>query len=730
MSFIEPWYLLGGLAVLIPVIIHLLKLNKPETVAFSTLAFFKELTDTTVKRLNIKRWLLLLFRILAILAITLALAQPTTKNDPNAALNGSKNSLWLLLDNSLSTGLSDDKGIRLYRITNQAKLWIEQLSSDAKVYLNVTHGQWDYNSALEPSSAIELLNQIQPSKGMDFFGIRLTEMMQQMDAISGPGNELRVLHDGQFHGMVNSIKTLKEQLPEASFEKVKIGYLPKNGDVANTWIENISTSNSWVSANKNMRLTVDLGRSVQASNAVIADTQLAQRQVQQKLAVYVNDRMISEQAIPENSLSLSAAFTPTKVGDFTIKAVISGDSYVLDNTYYTVLKVQQSLKILWITDNFKEQDRASSSFFNALNAASLSGYAIDIEAISPDNIPIDQLPSYQVLVVEGVTSWPSYADAAIRDYVQQEGGGLWLIPSATTNLNVWNQKTSAFGLPTFEGVIGEYASFKRQSSLERIRTNHPVFKGMFEDSKMEEEGWSPVIDSPNIYYYYKMGDLSGSFALLQTEERNPILVEKKLGKGMVWSMAMGFEPAWSDLSIKAIFAPLIFNGINFLNSANEGNFFAEQPMIAPLQFTTNQALLSNSALLNDSVRVSLVREQALASYKYRTVDPTITAGVLKLDSLSIALNAPKWESKDDYFSLSQYLDTEKKVNSNDVQSDLSKILDIDFVLNNVYEIDDATQNTGAVSTNKAIPIWSWFVLLALLCLLIESLISRYFRVQG
>ena len=727
MSFIEPWYLLGGLAALIPVVIHLLKLNKPETVAFSTLAFFKELTDTTVKRLNIKRWLLLLFRVLAILALTLALAQPTAKNAANAALNGSQNALWLLIDNSLSTGLSDDKGVRLYRLTEQAKSWIEQLNDDANVYLNVTHGKWEYSSALEPKEAIQLLNQIQPSKGADFFGIRLKEMMQNMIALSAAGNEVHILHDGQYLSLENTLESLKKEVNEADWGKLKIGYLQQNGEIANSWIKHIGTTNSWVSANKKMNIKVDLGQSASQNSSASPDSSFVNNQGLQKLAIYVNNRMISEQAITTNEATLNASFTPTEAGDYALKAVISGDSYVLDNSYFTVLKVPESLKILWVTDNYREQDRSKSSFYNALNAANLAGYALDIDAVAADNIPVERLASYKVVIMEAVSSWPTYADAAIRDYVQQLGGGLWLIPSSTTNLSIWNKKVSALGLPIFEGIVGEYASYKKQTSLERIRANHPIFQGMFNDSQMEEQGWSPVIDSPSLYYYYKMGDLAGSYALLQTEERNPILVEKKLGNGVIWSMAMGFEPAWSDLSIKAIFAPLIFNGINFLNTANEGSFFSEKALVAPLQFSSPGALLSNSAILNDSIQVSLVREQAISSFNYQSIDPSLAAGIIQLDSAQYGLNAPKWESEPDYFSLDQFLAQDAPILA---QNESMAVWNKDFISNTVYELDDVAQNTASFSSTKSLPIWTWLALLALLFLLIESLISRYFKVQG
>ena len=76
MNFLNPLFLLGLLAVAVPVIIHLINLQRPQKVAFSTLSFFNELRKSTIRRIRIKQYLLLALRTLAIFFLALALARP------------------------------------------------------------------------------------------------------------------------------------------------------------------------------------------------------------------------------------------------------------------------------------------------------------------------------------------------------------------------------------------------------------------------------------------------------------------------------------------------------------------------------------------------------------------------------------------------------------------------------------------------------------------------------
>ncbi len=85
MIFAQPWLLLGALAALIPLAVHLFDRRKPRPQPFAAIAFVLRSQRRTASRLKLKRILLYTLRTLILLAIPLALARPELRR-PGAAV--------------------------------------------------------------------------------------------------------------------------------------------------------------------------------------------------------------------------------------------------------------------------------------------------------------------------------------------------------------------------------------------------------------------------------------------------------------------------------------------------------------------------------------------------------------------------------------------------------------------------------------------------------------------
>ena len=76
MSFTYPAFLIALSAVAIPIIIHLFNFRKFKTVYFSNIRFLKEVKQETQAKSKLKHLLVLAARILALIFLVLAFAQP------------------------------------------------------------------------------------------------------------------------------------------------------------------------------------------------------------------------------------------------------------------------------------------------------------------------------------------------------------------------------------------------------------------------------------------------------------------------------------------------------------------------------------------------------------------------------------------------------------------------------------------------------------------------------
>ncbi len=99
-SFGNPGLLLGAFAAALPVIIHFLSRRRVRRLAFSDLRFLDEVQARQARSLGVRRWLLLLLRVLAILLVALAAAAPRWGG---LAATGTR-SVLLVVDTSASMG--------------------------------------------------------------------------------------------------------------------------------------------------------------------------------------------------------------------------------------------------------------------------------------------------------------------------------------------------------------------------------------------------------------------------------------------------------------------------------------------------------------------------------------------------------------------------------------------------------------------------------------------------
>ena len=101
--FLNPWMLLGGLAIASPILIHLLNKRRFKIVEWAAMDFLFEADKKNRRRVQMENFILLLLRCLAMLLLALMLARPFLPSSMTAILQQSqKVERVILLDDSLS----------------------------------------------------------------------------------------------------------------------------------------------------------------------------------------------------------------------------------------------------------------------------------------------------------------------------------------------------------------------------------------------------------------------------------------------------------------------------------------------------------------------------------------------------------------------------------------------------------------------------------------------------
>src|SRR5512136_2377717 len=105
MSFVNPLFLLGSLAVAVPILLHLIKREHARKIEFPTLMFLRRISKRTIRYQKLRHLLLLLLRILALLLIAMAFMRPYREKTQAAEAIGKITTAHIIVvDHSLSMG--------------------------------------------------------------------------------------------------------------------------------------------------------------------------------------------------------------------------------------------------------------------------------------------------------------------------------------------------------------------------------------------------------------------------------------------------------------------------------------------------------------------------------------------------------------------------------------------------------------------------------------------------
>src|SRR5437763_1183589 len=77
MSFIHGYLLAGLVLAGLPILVHLIRRQKPQQLFFPAFRFLKRRLHVNRRRMRLQHWLLLALRVALIAALCLALAQPS-----------------------------------------------------------------------------------------------------------------------------------------------------------------------------------------------------------------------------------------------------------------------------------------------------------------------------------------------------------------------------------------------------------------------------------------------------------------------------------------------------------------------------------------------------------------------------------------------------------------------------------------------------------------------------
>lgn len=449
MQFKYPEFLLALFFLLIPLIIHLFRFRKFKTEYFTNVKFLKAITKESRKSSQLKKWLVLCMRLLALCALIFAFAQPYRPHDTAHTV---AQETIIYLDNSLSMQQKGEKGELLKQAVQEV---VQEVPEDREVVV-ITNDRV-YPKAPLAELKTELLK-IDYSRASDDFNTLLLKA-ENLSAKGGASQkQLIAISDFQKKNfpadfMVDSTLQLQWiQLRSRDNPNFSIDSLVVEGSDA----EMINLE-AFLSASREVEqeLTVDLydGEDLYAKNSAHFD-QSATAQVQFSLP--------REQEIRKGRL---------EINDHQLQ---------FDNVHYFTLQHTQQIKVVALSEDADRQEFMDRIYRDE---------QFEVEQQLLRNLNYNTFEGADFIVLNELQRFPAGISNILQQHLEN-GGAITIIPSLSMDLENYNQLLSNL-------EQGRYSRYRPQAvKITGINFSHPLYKGVFEEQidnfqYPEVEGYYP-----------------------------------------------------------------------------------------------------------------------------------------------------------------------------------------------------------------------------------------------
>ena len=557
LGFLAPFFVAAGvIGASIPIILHLLNRERARRLIFSTVRFIQMSHQTNVRRHKLKRWLLLLMRILILALLGVAFARPFFAAAPviTQKIGGKRNAV-IILDTSYSMQYEEvfkdakAEGTKILGGLDSTDAACLILSSDTARVVAPLGSEFSHlRSALNTAEVT-----YEPTDYLD----ALQTANEILESIPIGQKQVYLISDMQKRGWENFIETDKLN-PDVQIEFINVSIeRPKNLAITGISVPPVILNEQ------------------QASHLVARVHNYGDEPVESlPVRLFIDENMIQTVQLDIEPDDLAdAVFTI----DFQDEATHTGwielpeDALAVDNKRYFTLQSLQSIKVHAVGNRSGTRGsfQKPETFFMEM-AFTAGSDAVPIDFSESTTIPnAAMLARTDVLILADVARFsPTEADR-IKTYVAA-GGGLIVTVGDNFDADVYEQHLGgAEGLMpcNFVQAVGDAFDREQFRVLATVKYEHPIF-APFKEPNHGDFGKArfykvfqavPTVEATVIAAYD-----DGSPALFEKSYGDPRRVATARTPGRVLCFTSTIDREWNDLPIRAVYLPFLHEAIKYL----------------------------------------------------------------------------------------------------------------------------------------------------------------------
>lgn len=681
MLFTNPYFLWGLLALSIPIAIHLFNFRRFKKVYFSDVSFLEELKVQTQKYSRLKHLLILSLRMLAIICLVLAFAQPYLPLKGSQKTLKGKNSVSIFIDNSFSMQAVSDQAVLLDIAKNKAREIVSAYPNSDEFQLLTHDFEGKHQHLYSKDEFFKLLDEVEISPAVRNLN-EITKRQQDALSLSPQTNKVSyIISDFQ-----KSISTFNESKVDTTITSYLIPVTPQKTN--NLYIDSCWFDSPVIQLNKNVKLNVKI------KNA----SDIPFEKIPLKLMINGKQRAVASIDInekDEQTICLSYRITESGIQNGYVE--LTDYPIIYDDKFYFSYRVADNIPILIINGNDENQ------YLNKL-------YKLDsvfrLNNISEKNIDFASFKQNDLIILNELKSISSGLSQELKRFTDN-GGSLVIFPTPLIDFESYKQMSVLLKIEIYENKDST------DTKVERLNLQHPVFKDVFE--KAPENMDLPKVFS---FYTFSKNQLTRKEYLLKLLNGRDFLTATTSGKGMVYQSAVPLDASWSNFPRHAIFVPSLFNIA-----------LQSQPHSKLFYIIGNDEIinLKNTSLSGEETLLLKGDQQGFEIIpEHKNIDSQLE--VMFHNQIKKAGNYHLFRSKEAIMDISfNYNRIESKLDfytTDDIKKQIT-----DNQLTNFKLIESKNKQLGLLikEINQGIKLWKLFVLLALIFLLGETILIRFWK---
>jgi hypothetical protein len=671
-NFLYPLFLVAALAIAIPIIIHLFNFRKYKKVYFPDIRFLKEIQEQTQKSSQLKHLLILLSRILAVLSLVFAFAQPFFTKDADKVTQGPK-AISIYIDNSYSMGVETNSLSLLDLAKGKAKQIIETSAINDQFQLLTNDFGYNENRFLSKNEALQQLSTIQLSPKSKLAATILEKQKQLLATEPGFKKQLIYISDFQQSSFPKDISTT---------DSLKKFFVAVNASATN----NLSIDTVYFET-PSLQLNEPNAMVVKIKNN-------GTEEVNTSVTLMVNNQLKSviNTTIKAGELkSEPLTFTTATAGVQKMQVFLNDYPVNFDDTFYVAGKVNSNFSVLILN-----QANANAFLSSVFKPGTQFRVDNNIQTIKPE-----LLKNHSLVVVNGATGITPQLSEALNQYVTS-GGSMLVFPpqnGSLQDINALMNKTAGINYLRVDTAKAYITNYNK---------SHEIFRDIF--VKTPEN-----IDLPIVYKHYLISSaaLSSQQKLFSFSNGDAFLSATKVGNGKLYFCTSSAEITWSNFPKSYWFLPILYkmaysNAINSINALTLGK---------------NATLNIENTKVTDKIVYHVGGNGYDAIPEQRTAGNNVQINVNNAVRQAGLYGVFLPDTKDTVFTGINY----DRVESNLNYWSMADLKNSTKLRNAEWLNDKIDVAAGINELQHGMPLWKVCIILALLFLLTEILLIRFMK---